>query len=143
MQDDAYVQVMAELMFLDAGPPPGVPAGDWEASLDSLREGILTAHGVTASEILEFAATLGSEAGRMEALWQVIAQKYDSMRVERLRQDTEARSEPEGKLGREAARPAPADSVTPAVRGTPPDQKPLRRRPRDRPALRDTAIGSK
>jgi hypothetical protein len=133
---------MAELMFLDAGPPEGITADAWEASLDSLRAEILAAHGVTASEILEFAGTAGGEAGRMEALWKDIAQKYDSMRVERLRVDTEARSELEGKLGRDAPVEARTESASPTTGHAPPGRTLMRQRPGSRPATRDTAAGS-
>jgi hypothetical protein len=58
----------------------------------------------------------------METLWQRITQKFDSTRIANLERETEALSEPEGKLGEDARvaqqEPTDADSdpvVTSAV----------------------------
>lgn len=102
MRDEVYVQVMAELMILDASTPAGETAEEREARADSMRAEILAAQGVTARELLDFVEVVGSDASRMESLWALITKKYDSTRVADLRRETEARSETEGKLGAEA-----------------------------------------
>ena len=102
MRDEVYVQVMAQLMILDASTPTGETAEEREARADSMRAEILAAQGVTAQELLDFVEVVGSDASRMESLWALITQKYDSTRIADLRRETEARSETEGKLGAEA-----------------------------------------
>ncbi len=123
VSDEAYVQVMTDLMLLDADPFAGSTEEEREAQADSARRDILAGQGVTAREILDFAESRGGEAGRMEGLWQQITQRYDSARIANLDRETEARSEPEGKLGEEArtavTRSSPglaADSVAGADR---------------------------
>ena len=102
IRDEVYVQVMAELMILDANAPVGETVEEQEARADSMRAEILAAQGVTAQELLDFVEVVGSDASRMESLWALITQKYDSTRIADLRRETEARSEAEGKLGAEA-----------------------------------------
>ena len=102
IRDEVYVRVMAELMILDANAPAGETAEEQEARADSMRAEILAAQGVTAQELLDFVELVGSDASRMETLWALITQKYDSTRIADLRRETEARSETEGKLGAEA-----------------------------------------
>jgi len=102
VSEETYVEVMTQLMLLDAESEPGLTAEEKEARADSLRGEILAAHGVTAGEILDFARATGPEAGRMEALWEQITQNFDSTRIANLRTGTEARSESRGKLGSEA-----------------------------------------
>lgn len=114
MRDEVYVQVMAELMILDASTPAGETAEEQEARADSMRAEILAAQGVTAQELLEFVEVVGSDASRMESLWALITQKYDSTRIADLRRETEARSETEGKLGAEA-RAGASDSAAGAA----------------------------
>lgn len=141
LSDDLYVQVMAELLLLDASLPDERMLPEREAGLaDSLRADILAAHMVTAQEILDFADQTGTEAGRMEELWERITHIYDSARVANLQTETEARSEPEGKLGEEARAEAAArqdstgaEEVPRAIR-----DRLLERRMRSRPAPRDT-----
>lgn len=110
-RDEAYVQVMTDLMLLDASPPAGSTNEEREARADSARREVLARHGVTAEEVLEFAREVGGEAGRMESLWKQITDKYDSTRVANLRRDTEARSESEGKLGESARAGGSGDST--------------------------------
>ena len=142
--DDVYVQVMTELMLLDATPPTGATVAEQEAKADSIRSEILAAQGVTARELLDFAEALGSEAAHMESLWERITQKYDSTRIANLREETEARSEPEGKLGAEAragaadstpAAGGPGDDVAPRTHG-----KTLALPGKSRPGARDTTV---
>ena len=102
IRDEVYVQVMAELMILDAAPPTGATVEEEEARADSMRAGILAAHNVTAHVLLDFVEVVGNEASHMESLWARITQKFDSTRIANLRSETEARSEAEGKLGAEA-----------------------------------------
>lgn len=152
IRDEVYVQVMAELMILDADPPAAETVEEQEARADSTRAAILAAHGVTAQELLDFVSVVGSEASRMESLWALITQKYDSTRIADLRRETEARSEPEGKLGSEARTgaggsttsvPGGADS-TPTAGGPGDDaaaqtrERALRRPAKSSPAARDT-----
>jgi len=99
MKGETYVQVMTELMLLDATPPAGDTPEELEARADSARSEILNRHGVTAREMLDYAVLVGGEAGRMEELWKRITEQYDSTRLANLRGSTEARSESEGKLG--------------------------------------------
>jgi hypothetical protein len=99
MRDEVYVQVMAELMILDASAPTGETAEEQEARADSMRAEILAAQSVTAEELLDFVEVVGSDASRMESLWALITHKYDSTRIADLRRETEARSETQGKLG--------------------------------------------
>ncbi|MBT8462523.1 MAG: hypothetical protein KJO44_08355 [Gemmatimonadetes bacterium] len=116
IHDDVYVEVMTELLLLDASLPKNRMLPEREAAgADSLRKQILDAHGVTPQDLLEFAELIGGEAGHMEALWERITHEYDSTRIAQLRAETEARSEAEGKLG-EAARIGETDGRG-AVRG--------------------------
>ncbi len=112
--DDVYVDVMTRLLLVEAKPPEGASAEERETRTDSVRAKILFSHGVTSGDILRYADALGSEAGRMEKLWQRITQQFDSTRIANLEQETEARSEPEGKLGKyarvEQQEPMDADS---------------------------------
>ena len=150
VSDEIYVQVMTELMLLDASPPAGGTVEEREARADSARREILASQGVTGPEILDFAGALGGEASRMELLWQQITQRYDSARIASLDRETEARSEPEGKLG-EGARaaatetsPAPVADPPPASADTQPARgkvAPRSRRPvGTRPLVRDTTF---
>ena len=149
VSDEAYIEVMTELMLLDASPPAGSTAEERDAKADSARREILAVHGVTAREILDFAEASGGEAGQMETLWEQITHRYDSARIARLDQETEARSEPEGKLG-EGARTAGADSTVEPIglrdpARTPDGQSPsgrlrsrLQRPQKNTPPARDT-----
>jgi len=151
---DAYVQVMTELMLLDADPPEGATAEEREARADSARRSILAGQRVTAREILDFAERLGGEAGQMEVLWQQITHRYDSTRIANLEAKTEARSEPEGKLGSEARAAADGSSAEPVndsvaatadslARATPLDRdfrSRIRRPVKGRPVARDTTL---
>ena len=128
IEEDAYIEVMTRLMLFDASPLPGATPDEQQARADSARAEILAAQRVSAQEVLDFAAAVGSEAGRMEALWHEITQRYDSLRIVELRRTTEARSEAEGKLGQEARAVAGSDgreplatpdSTTPSADGTP------------------------
>lgn len=154
MRDEVYVQVMAELMILDANLPAGESVEEQEARADSMRAEILAAQGVTARELLDFVEVVGSEASRMESLWALITQKYDSARIADLRRETEARSETEGKLGAEAragsSRPAtdaPGESDNSGTAGGPGDDagartrgRVLRRPVKSSPEARDTTV---
>jgi hypothetical protein len=151
VRDEAYIQVMTELLLLDSRPPAGGTPQEREARADSVRGEILASHGVTAHEMLEFARVVGSDAGRMEGLWHRITQKYDSMRVADLRRDTEANSESEGKLGEEArtgagevnGKPKAADSGDPATARSRLPHSPgdsLRRPVKALPSVRDTTV---
>jgi len=143
LPDYVYVEVMTELLLLDASLPGDRMLPEREAGLaDSLRSDILAAHGVTAQEILDFTEANGGEAGRMEGLWERITHVYDSTRVANLREETEARSEPEGKLGEEARAGAAdrqdstrAEEAPPRIR-----DRLLERRLRSRPEARDTTL---
>jgi hypothetical protein len=151
VSDEIYVQVMTELMLLDASPPEGGTVEEREARADSARREILSGQGVTGPEVLDFAEALGGEAGRMEVLWQEITQRYDSARIASLGTETEARSEPEGKLG-EVARAAATEPSPAPVAGAPPASadtlqpanrrlRPRTRRPLGtRPPVRDTTF---
>ena len=154
MRDEVYVQVMAELMILDANLPAGESVEEQEARADSIRAEILAAQGVTARELLDFVEAVGSEASRMESLWALITQKYDSARIADLRKETEARSETEGKLGAEAragasglATGAPGEADSSGTAGGPGDDAGVRtrgrvfRRPvKSSPEARDTTV---
>ena len=124
--DDVYIDVMTQLLLVDVKPPKGASAEEREARADSMRAKILAEHGVTSGDVLRYADALGSEAGRMESLWQRITQQFDSTRIANLEQETEARSEPEGKLGEDATgaqqEPTDADS-DPAVAGSDPGEQ--------------------
>ena len=110
VSDEAYIQVMTELMLLDARPLKAASPAEREARMDSARLAIVSRHGVTGEEVLEFAQVNGAEAGFMEGVWQEITHRFDSARVANLTRETEARSEPEGKLGAAADLNAQADS---------------------------------
>jgi len=141
LSDDLYVQVMTELLLLDASLPDERMLPEREAGLaDSLRADILAAHKVTAEEILDFADQTGSEAGRMEDLWERITHIYDSTRVADLQTETEARSEPEGKLGEEARAEAAARQDSTGAEEVPQRirDRLLERRMRSRPEPPDT-----
>lgn len=156
IRDEVYVQVMAELMILDANAPAGETAEEQEARADSMRAEILAAQGVTAQELLDFVEVVGSDASRMESLWALITQKYDSTRIADLRRETEARSETEGKLGAEAragasgtAAGAAGDVESTGTVGGPGDAtgertrgRLLRRPPTSRPATGDSTVPS-
>lgn len=141
MQDDVYVQVMTELLLLDAGQPNRALPKREAAAVDSLRNEILVGQGVTAQELIDFADSVGGEAGHMEALWERITHQFDSTRVANLREQTEARSEAEGKLGEEArvAEDRP-DTDSTRVRGVPPSgqRRMLQRPDKSGSAARDT-----
>ncbi len=150
IQGDVYVEVMTELLLLDASLPKDRMLPEREATgADSLRKQILDAHGVTPQDLLDFAESVGGEAGQMEALWERITHVFDSTRIARLRAETEARSEPEGKLG-EAARIGENDGRgalvgQPSSESTgdagPSTSRGSRARPvKPLPALRDTAV---
>jgi hypothetical protein len=156
--DCVYVEVIADLMFLEAGPLEVDSTQDRDLVLDSLRREILLEHGVTPNQVLDFARATGSEAGRMEALWQTITQTYDSMRVASLQREPEAAGEPEGSpagdgagVGRAGSRADPdtgsetarraGDSLPSAGAARRPGLKPGGRGPVRRPADRDTASG--
>ena len=100
---------------LDANPPEGATEEEREARADSARRTILAAQKVTAREVLDFAERLGGEAGEMEVLWRQITHRYDSARIAKLDEETEARSEPEGKLGAEARAGATGSSAEPGA----------------------------
>lgn len=154
MRDEVYVQVMAELMILDANAPSGETDEEQEARADSMRAEILAAQGVTAQELLDFVEVVGSDASRMESLWALITQKYDSTRIADLRRETEARSETEGKLGAEAragasgsATEAAGDADSTGTVGGQGDAtgqrvrgRLLRRPPRSKPATGDSTV---
>ncbi len=112
--DDVYVDVMTQLLLVDAKPPKRASAEEREARADSVRATILADHGVTSVDVLHYADALGSDAGRMETLWQRITQQFDSTRIANLERETEALSESEGKLGKDARmaqrEPTDADS---------------------------------
>ena len=159
--DSVYVEVIADLMFLEASRLEVDSAQDRDLVLDSLRRGILSEHGVTPDQVLDFARVTGSEAGRMETLWQTITQKYDSMRIASLQEEPEAEGEPDGPgaggdvagggraggpagrgtRGTDTARRA-GDSIPSAGPARRSELKPGGRVPVRRPAARDTAIGS-
>jgi hypothetical protein len=152
VSDEAYIQVMTELMLLDARPLKGASPAEREARMDSARLAIVSRHGVTGEEVLEFAQVNGAEAGYMEGVWQEITHRFDSARVANLTLETEARSEPEGKLGAAADLSAQADSGEVASAPSTARQKPppvsargqeirdrLPRRPVPRSATMDTA----
>ena len=156
IRDEVYVQVMAELMILDAGAPVGETPEEQEARADSMRAEILAAQGVTAQELLDFVEVVGGDASRMESLWALITQKYDSTRIADLRRETEARSETEGKLGAEAragasgsATGAAGEADSTGTLGSPGDatgqrvrERLLRRPSRSRPATGDSTASS-
>lgn len=144
IEDEVYVAVMAELMLL--GGRDGRPEDEHNAAQDSLREGILAAHGVTADQILEFVEALGGEAGRMEGLWESIAHRYDSMRVARIQEETAAGSGiapvDTGVASRQGtAEGEVRDSAAPAARLESARRR-FARPPAKQPAARDTTAGS-
>jgi hypothetical protein len=161
IRDSTYIEVMADLMLLEAAPPAVDSAQDREVALDSLRREILSGHGVTPEQVLDFARVTGSEAGRMEALWQSITQRYDSVRVARLQTEGDGTGGPEssaagdGTVGEEpggAAAQDPtgsgvarraADSTRSPGASTRPGLKPGGRPPARRPTARDTTDGSR
>ncbi len=124
--DDVYVDVMTRLLLVEAKPPEGASVEERETRTDSVRANILSSHGVTSGDVLRYVDALGSEAGRMEELWQRITQQFDSTRIANLERETEALSEPEGKLGGDARvakqKPTDADS-DPAVAGAVADEQ--------------------
>ncbi len=101
--DEAYIEVMTDLMLLDARPLKGGSPAEREARTDSARLAIVSRHGLTGDDVLEFARVRGAEASHMEVLWQEITQRFDSLRVANLSRSSEARSEAEGKLGGDAS----------------------------------------
>ena len=115
--DEAYIQVMTDLMLLDARPLKGGSPAEREARTDSAKLAIVERHGITGDEILEFARIRGAEASHMEVLWQEITHRFDSIRVADLSRSTEARSEAEGKLGGDAAGGAARADVSSATAG--------------------------
>lgn len=101
--DSAYVEVMVELLLLESRigrqeaesvPPEGA---------DSVRTEILRNHGLTAAEVMQFADSVGTDAARMEGLWEQIASRYDSLRSAENRRAREARAEREARDGSRAA----------------------------------------
>ncbi len=146
VSQEAYTQVMTELMLLDARPLKGASPEEREARMDSARLAIVSRHNVTGEEILEFARVNGSEAGYMELVWQEITHRFDSARVANLTRETEARSEPEGKLGAGAGLGAVESAPSTSSRTPPPvsargreAMDRLRRGEVARPASADTA----
>lgn len=79
MSPDVYVAVMGELADLRRSPPPGIDSEEIQARTDSAREAILSAHGVTAPDLLEFAREAGSDPAQMEKLTDQIAAITDSL----------------------------------------------------------------
>jgi len=79
MSPDVYVAVMGELAHLRRFPPPRIPSEDIQVQTDSVREAILSAHGVTASDLLEFAREFGSDPAQMESLTDQIVAITDSL----------------------------------------------------------------
>jgi len=79
MSPDVYVAVMGELADLRRSPPPGIDREDIQARTDSAREAILSAHGVTAPDLLEFARKFGSDPAQMERLTDQIVAITDSL----------------------------------------------------------------
>lgn len=76
---EVYVAVMGELADLSKYPPPAEDAEDRQAQADSAREEILSAHGVSAPELLAFAKSAGSNPTLMETLAEQIAAIADSL----------------------------------------------------------------
>ncbi len=78
MSEDLFVDVMTRLVLIDTDPAIRVLRDSAESVRDSLRQAELTARGVTAGELIEFASVTGRDPGRMERLWQRIASGVDS-----------------------------------------------------------------
>lgn len=105
--EDAYVEVMTQLMLLDARLSDDRTLAAPEAlAADSVRREILEAQGVTAEQIIAFAEAAGGEPGLMETLWERIAQRFDSVRIANLRKTAGTESSPA-----EEIRAATADST--------------------------------
>ncbi len=113
--DEAYIQIMTELMLLDARPLRGGTPAERVARTDSAKLAIVSSHGLTGDQVLEFARVRGAEASYMESLWEDITHRFDSARVANLSRSTEARSEAEGKLGADAGETVPGAARRPPV----------------------------
>lgn len=108
VSEDVYVEVMARLAAVRVAADPdrvtpetrrrrsdSLPAGGQPSArgpepdgrvgalstgrADSLRDSILEEHGITRSDLKIFARVVGDEPGRMEALWNRIAARADSL----------------------------------------------------------------
>lgn len=80
VREDVYVEVMARLAAVRAASDPGRLADPLPRSrADSLREEVLARHGVSRSELKTFARVVGDEPRRMEALWERIGARADSL----------------------------------------------------------------
>jgi len=86
--DDSYVRVMAELTRLRRRPP--IARGQFERDrlADSVRTEVMERHGVTATEIAEFADVVGSDPRRMQTLAERIAALADSLDADSARADS-------------------------------------------------------
>lgn len=133
--DEAYVQIMTDLLLLDVRPLEGDSLAEREARTDSARLAIVSGHGLTGDDILEFARIRGAEASHMERLWEEITHRFDSARVANLSRSTEARSEAEGKLGADAGEAVPGAAPAAAASRQPGDSArtppPVSRRARE------------
>lgn len=150
VSDDVYVEVMARLAAVrvasdpdrvtpetpgqrsDSLPPGGqTPARGPEPDgrvgalptgrADSLRESILEEHGITRRDLKIFARVVGDEPDRMEALWNRIAARVDSLVGAGWPVDTATTPEDSG-AGRPDSLPSGPDALpdpdsAPATRG--------------------------
>ena len=86
--EDSYVAVMAELARVRRRPPPARGQLERDRLADSVRTEVLERHGVTAAELVDFAAAVGSDPGRMQDLAERIESFADSLETGAVRADT-------------------------------------------------------
>jgi len=80
LDDDAYVEVMAQLELIRSRSFPAEEPETRQALADSARAAVLSDRGVDAAELLRFAEIVGADPGRMEDLYGRIAALADSLR---------------------------------------------------------------
>lgn len=82
--DSTYVEVMARLSRVRSGRVDPDADSLAPGKADSLRRRILEEHGVSASDLEQFARVVGDEPARMQRLWERIRARVDSLQKEQV-----------------------------------------------------------
>ncbi|MFQ5889230.1 MAG: hypothetical protein ACE5JR_04160 [Gemmatimonadota bacterium] len=79
LTDSAYVELLARLVLVEATTPAVGPPLARRQAEDSARAAILEEHGVSPDSLIRFAEIAGRDPARMQALWEAIAARVDSL----------------------------------------------------------------
>lgn len=122
LDDDAYVEVMAQLELIRSRSFPAEEPETRQALADSARAAVLSDRGVDAGELLRFAEIVGADPGRMEDLSGRIAALADSLReieaaardsLEAAARDSTGAAEGRDSLASQDSVPPPLSEETP------------------------------